>query len=70
MSGPLQHENTHSACMHAHTHIYTNAIQIQIYTLPSAPSAVIDVLFHSAKHKLRYHGYSCRDALSPGDGQH
>jgi len=37
---------------------------------PSPSPAVIDMLFHPAQHKPRRHGYSCRDVLSPGDGQY
>ncbi len=81
MSGPLQHENTHSACIHTHIYTYaytckhtdTESVCIFPPPSPSAPSAspaVIDVLFHSAQHKLRHHGYSCSDVLSPGDGQY
>lgn len=49
---------THWECLH-----------FSSLSLFSSP-AVIDVLFHSAQHKLRRHGYSCRDVLSPGDGQY
>ena len=62
--------NTH-ARMHTHTHTRTHTGNVCIFPLsPSASPAVIDVLFHSAQHKLRHHGYSCRDVLSPGDRQY
>lgn len=65
------------ACTHTHIHTYAYICKhahtgnVCIFPLcPSASPAVIDVLFHSAQHKLRRHGYSCRDVLSPGDGQY
>lgn len=66
------HTHTHSCVciLHAaHTHRECLPFSSPLLPLFASP-AVIDVLSHSVQDKLRHHGYSSRDVLSPGDGQY
>lgn len=86
MRTPILSVGARNACVRAHMLIHTYAcrlahtngmfalslsppLQLPHARLPASP-ALTDVLFHLAPLKLRRHGYSCRDVLSPGDGQY